>query len=159
TVAHTKEDNFLVANREQASTTTTNNAGVRRTPPVSLITGSIPVQFQITNLPAWAYNNEDAPALLQDLGTREVVRFFVGADMNEIMSFGRLEAAEELRGRIQAAADERQLGARIISVGLQDMHPPVKVAPDYEKVVGATQTKQAKILAARADEVRTNAWS
>ena len=59
--------------------------------------------------------------------------------------------------RIQAASDERRLGARIISVGLQDLHPPVKVAPDYEKVIGALQTKQAKILAARADEIRTNA--
>jgi regulator of protease activity HflC (stomatin/prohibitin superfamily) len=42
-------------------------------------------------------------------------------------------------------------------VGLQDLHPPVKVAPDYEKVVGAVQTKRAKILGALADEIRTNA--
>ena len=33
----------------------------------------------------------------------------------------------------------------------------MKVAPDYEKVVAAIQTKQAKILAARADDIRTNA--
>jgi regulator of protease activity HflC (stomatin/prohibitin superfamily) len=117
---------------------------------------SVPVQFQITNLVDWAYNNEDAPALLGDLGTREVVRYLVGVDMNEIMSEGRQEAAEALRNRIQAAADQHGLGAQIISVGLGDLHPPVKVAPDYEKVVAATQTKQAKILAARADEIRTN---
>jgi regulator of protease activity HflC (stomatin/prohibitin superfamily) len=49
------------------------------------------------------------------------------------------------------------LGARIIEVGLQDLHPPVKVAPDYEKVVAATQLKEARILAARADEIKTNA--
>jgi regulator of protease activity HflC (stomatin/prohibitin superfamily) len=42
-------------------------------------------------------------------------------------------------------------------VGLGDLHPPVKVAPDYEKVIAANQTKQAKILAARADDIRTNA--
>src|SRR5262249_44691602 len=53
--------------------------------------------------------------------------------------------------------DNHQLGARIISVSLQDMHPPVKVAQDYEKVIGAIQTKQAKILAARADDIKTNA--
>ena len=44
-----------------------------------------------------------------------------------------------------------------MSVGLGDLHPPVKVAPEYEKVVAAIQTKQAKILAARADDIRTNA--
>jgi modulator of FtsH protease HflK len=162
TIAHSKEDNFLVANREPVSTevTDTNNpssAPGRRTPPVSLVSGSIPVQYQITDLQAWAYNNEDAPSLLEDLATREVVRYFVGADMNEIMSSGRLEAAEQLRQRIQQAVDSRKLGAIVLSVGLQDLHPPVKVAPDYEKVIGAIHSKAAKILAARAEEIKTNA--
>jgi len=94
---------------------------------------------------------------LQDLGTREVVRYLAGADLTELMSYGRLEASETLRQRIQTAADARKLGATIISVGLQDLHPPVKVAPDYEKVVAALQTKQARILAARADDIKTNA--
>jgi membrane protease subunit HflK len=154
---HHGETNFLVANRVQVSQEVTNETTGRRIPPVSLLTVSVPVQFQITNLLAWAYNNEDAPALLEDLGTREVVRYLVGVDMNEIMSEGRQEAAQALRSRIQAAADQHNLGAQIISVGLGDLHPPVKVAPDYEKVIAASQTKQAKILAARADEIRTNA--
>jgi regulator of protease activity HflC (stomatin/prohibitin superfamily) len=124
---------------------------------VSLLTVSVPVQFQITNLVDWAYNNDNAPALLESLGTREVVRYLVGVDMNDIMSQGRQEAAQALADRIQAAADQHGLGARIISVDLGDLHPPVKVAPDYEKVVAAIQTKQAKILAARADDIRTNA--
>jgi modulator of FtsH protease HflK len=157
TVAHTKEENFLIAHREQSPETVTNTATGKRTPPVSLMTVSIPVQYQITNLVMWAYNNEDAPALLQDLATREVVRYLAGVDMNEVMSRGRAEAAQALVDRIQLGSDQRLLGARVISVGLQDLHPPVKVAPDYEKVVGAIQTRQAKILSARADEIRTNA--
>jgi regulator of protease activity HflC (stomatin/prohibitin superfamily) len=156
TVAHNKEDNFLVANREPSSGTQTNQAAGKRTPPVSMITVSIPVLYQITNLVDWAYNNEDAPSLLEDLATREVVRYLAGVDVNEIMSYGRREAAETLAQRMQAATNERQLGAQILSVCLQDLHPPVKVAPDYEKVVAATQTRVAKILAARADDIRTN---
>ena len=154
---HHNETNFLVANRVQYSQEVTNEVSGKRTPPVSLLTVSVPVQFQITNLVEWAYNNEDAPALLEDLGTREVVRYLVGVDMEEIMSHGRQEAAQTLRDRIQAAANERGLGAQIMSVGLGDLHPPVKVAPEYEKVIAAIQTKQAKILAARADDIRTNA--
>jgi membrane protease subunit HflK len=117
------------------------------------------VQFQITNLLDWAYNNEDAPSLLADLGTREVVRYLVGVDMNDIMAQGRQEAARVLTERIQAAADQHTLGARIVAVDMGDLHPPVKVAPDYEKVIAANQTKQARILAARADGIRTNALS
>ena len=155
--AHHGETNFLVANRVQFSEEVTNRISSKRTPPVSLLTVSVPVQFQITNLVDWAYKNEDAPALLEDLGTREVVRYLVGVDMNDIMSQGRQEAAQALAERIQAAADQHTLGARIISVDLGDLHPPVKVAPDYEKVIAAAQTKKARILAARADDIRTNA--
>lgn len=159
TVSHAKEENFLVAHREANGEASAEQQSGKRTPPVSLLTVSIPVQYQVTNLLAWAYNNEDADSLLHHAATREVVRHLVGADLNHIMSDGRLEASRELANRIQAAADQLKLGARIISVGLQDLHPPVKVAPDYEKVVGAIQTRQAKILAAQADAIRTNAMA
>jgi regulator of protease activity HflC (stomatin/prohibitin superfamily) len=149
---HGKEDNFLVANRApvtiQNANTDTNDTS--KAPPVSLISVSIPVQFQITNVIAWAYTNADAANLLQSLATREVVRYLAGVDLNSMMSSNRLEAAETLRDGIQASANERQLGAKIIFVGLQDVHPPTPVAADYEKVIGAEQTKLATILAARA---------
>ena len=154
--AHTKEENFLVASREPAATEGA-PTGSRRAPPVSLLAGSIPVQFQIRDLTAWAYHHEDSSNLLQQLATREVVRYLASVDLNEIMSRSRLEAALALRDRIQAAADGYQLGANILFVGLQDVHPPAKVAPDYEKVVGAIHQRQAKILGAEADSIRTNA--
>jgi membrane protease subunit HflK len=72
------------------------------------------------------------------------------------MSSNRLAAAEVLRERIQQAANSLELGVRIFFVGVQDIHPPVKVAGDYEKVVGARQTLQAKMLDASADAFRTN---
>ena len=115
------------------------------------------MQFEITNLVAWVYNNEDSPALLQDLATREVVRYLASADMNDIMSYTRLEMAQVLTDQIQTAANRHSLGAKIVSVDLEDLHPPVKVAAEYEKVVAAIQLKEAKILAARADGIRTNA--
>ena len=111
--------------------------------PVSLIDVSIPVQFQITNVMDWAYNNAGPTNLLQDLATRDVVHYLAGVDLNEVLSHGRLEAAQALRRRIQAAANEHRLGAKILFVGVQDIHPPVKVAGDYEKVVGAGQQRIA----------------
>jgi modulator of FtsH protease HflK len=160
TVQHTKEDNFLVANRlPAAAAAAEGQGGEKRAPPVSLLTGTLPIQFQITNVVDWAYNNEDAASLLEDLASREIVRFLAGVDMNEVMSYGRAEAAQTLRTRVQDAANSFRMGARIILVGLQDLHPPVKVAPEYEKVIAATHTRRAKILAARADQIKTNALS
>lgn len=156
TAAHGEEDNFLVANRERFALETT-AAGERKAPPVSLISVNIPVQFQIRDLEAWVYNHKDASNLLHQISTREVVRYLVSADLNEIMSHARLEAAQALRDRIQATVDAHKLGVNILFVGLQGIHPPVKVAPEYEKVVGAIHQKQAKILSAEADAIRTNA--
>jgi len=158
-VSHAKEENFLVGNREPV-TIKNENADTNDTlkaPPVSLITVSIPVQFQINDVMAWAYQNADPAGLLQDLATRAVVHYLAGVDLNSVMSQARQEAAQTLRDQIQSAADARQLGVKILFVGLQDIHPPVKVAGDYEKVVGAEQTKLAAILNARATAIQTNA--
>lgn len=155
TIPHGREDNFLVANRERPRIETAESAG-RKVPPVSLVTVNVPVQYRIRSLQNWLYRHEDAHALLQQLATREIVRYLVSADLNEIMSRGRLEAADTLREQIQRAADGLELGVEILFVGLQGIHPPVKVAPDYENVVGARHKKEAKILEARAHEIRTN---
>jgi len=156
-VSHAKEENFLVGNREPVTIRNADTNDTLKAPPVSLITVSIPVQFQIHDVMAWAYNNSDPAGLLQDLATRSVVHFLAGVDLNEVMSQARQAAAVTLRDQIQAAADARQLGVKILFVGLQDIHPPVKVAADYEKVVGAQQQMIAATNNAVADGIRTNA--
>src|SRR5437867_2752744 len=151
TVAHYKDEfNLLVASRESLDAAATNNPSGKKIPPVNLLSVSIPVQYQITNLSAWAYKHKDSAALLEEIGTREVVRYLVGVDLHDMMSSGRFKAGEELRQRIQASADEHELGAQILFVGLQDAHPPVKVAAAYEAVIGAQQKSLSNILSAEA---------
>jgi membrane protease subunit HflK len=167
-IAHAgiQEVNFLVGNIEPATIAslagstaggTANNNELSKVAPVGLIDVSIPVQYQITNVLDWAYNNADPTNLLQDLATRVAVHYLAGADLNTLLSHGRLAAAEELRRRIQAAANKHRLGAKIIFAGVQDIHPPVRVAGDYEKVVAAGQQRIADTNNAVADAIRTNA--
>jgi membrane protease subunit HflK len=159
-VSHYKEEfHLLVASREKLEGAATNAPSGKKSPPVNLLSVSIPVQYQISNLRNWAYEHKDAGELLERIGTREVVRYLVSIDLHEMMSSGRFKAAEELRNRIQARADELKLGARILFVGLQDVHPPVQVAGAYEAVVGARQKREADILAAKAHRAQTNALS
>jgi regulator of protease activity HflC (stomatin/prohibitin superfamily) len=159
TVSHVKEEvNYLVANRYEVETNApAASPGARKVPPVSLLTTSIPIQYQVTNITSWVYGHENSSNALLNLATREVVRFLVSVDMTELMSVQRLESAQALRERIQAAAVARDLGVKILHVGLQDVHPPVKVAPDYQKVVAAIQQKQALIVAAEGHAITTNA--
>jgi regulator of protease activity HflC (stomatin/prohibitin superfamily) len=158
TVSHTKEEFLLlVASREEpsASPAPPQPAESKKAPPVSLLAASIPVQYQIHDLRAWVYHHKDAAQLLTHLGSREVVRFLVSADLEETISRGRIPASEELRRRIQTRADELKLGVRILFVGLQDIHPPVGVAPSFEAVIGARQKREANLLNAAAYQVRT----
>ena len=158
-LAHTKEDLLLVANKDQASVDTANKATGKRTPPVSVLTVSFPVHYTISDLKAYAYNHADSGKLLHDIATRQVVQYLASSDINDVMARSREESAGKLRADIQAAVDAvtPALGVSVSFIGLQDIHPPVSVAPEYQKVVGAAQTKQAKILMAQAEAISTNA--
>jgi len=157
TRAHYKEEMpMLVASREQE----TGGAGGEQAVPVNFITASIPVQFVVRDVKAWAYNQADPAKLLERIATREVVRHFASVDMDKVMSYGRLEAAAELQRGIQKQADALKLGAEIVFVGLQDIHPPMgtkenQVASAYEQVIGAIAQKEAKILEAEGYRAET----
>ena len=149
TVKHFEEEfNMLVASRQAGGTNTQGSA------PVDLLTVSIPVQYQIKDLHAWFYNHTDAGQILEKLAAREVVRFLVGVDMFDIMSKTRADAGEELRKRIQERADEFKLGVHVLFVGLQDVHPPVKVAKDFQAVISARQENEARLHEARGYATR-----
>lgn len=154
TVKHTTtEENLLVASTNNVSGTNTDD----RTPPVNLIAVGVPVHYQITNLINWAYINEAPTNLLEKIAMRELVRYLASADLGELMTHKRAVAGQVLQERIQAAANEWQLGVKILFAGLEDIHPPVKVAGKYEEVVGAAQTAEAAKKNAEAYAATTNA--
>jgi regulator of protease activity HflC (stomatin/prohibitin superfamily) len=152
TVKHAKEEfNLLVASRDQGAGSSTNKGSV----PADLLSVSIPVQYQIRNVNDFAYKHVDGGKLLEEIATREVVRYLVGVDIFDIMSAGRNKASNDLQKLIQEQADARELGVKILFVGLQDIHPPVKVAPSYELVVGTRQEMESNKRKAEGYAART----
>jgi regulator of protease activity HflC (stomatin/prohibitin superfamily) len=158
-VTHAKEENFLVPSRELNPEALSNETAQGKSPPVNLLSVSIPVQYQITNLATWAYTNTDPELLLKDIAERSVAHYLASADLDSLMAQGRAAATTALASNIQEQADAMELGARVLFVGLQDIHPPQKVAKKFEEVVGAAETRESKILQAQAYAVTTNAWA
>jgi membrane protease subunit HflK len=160
-VAHAgvKEINFLVGSRAPVTLTNqmANDHNLLKLAPLGLIDISIPVQYQVTNVLDWAYQNADPTNLLQSLATRAVVQYLAGADLNSVLSQSREQASKVLLQRMQADATRHQLGVKILFVGVQDLHPSTTVAGDYENVVAATQKKIALTNAAVAEAIQTNA--
>lgn len=120
--------------------------------PVNLLSVNIPVQYRITNVLDWAYHDSEPEETLTNLANREMVRYLINVDVEDVMGPGRLKAAEQLKERLQRRANSsvNNLGVEIVYVGLEGIHPPVKVAPAYEEVAGAMQEKQTNILDAEA---------
>jgi membrane protease subunit HflK len=159
TVSHAKETNFLVASRELNPDVLSGQASERKSPPVNLLSVSIPVQYQITNLSVWAYTNSDPEALLKSIAERAVTHYLASAEMDSLMAQGRGAARAALQESMQVQADAMKLGARVLFVGLEDIHPPTKVAQVFEERVGATETRESKRLDAKAYAASTNAWA
>lgn len=154
-VAHSDEEEFnlMVASRSLLSST--NSASAEKGAPVDLLSINIPVQFQIKDLRAWFYNHTDAGKLLEKTATREVIRYLVGVDLFKVMSSGRAKAALDLKDRIQKQADILELGVEVVLVGLQDIHPPIKVAKKFEEVNAASQERESMIHAAEGYAAET----
>lgn len=156
---HYKEEfNLLVASHDDQGSTTETAPG-EKTVPANLLAASIPVHYEITNLTAWVYHHQNAGDLLEDLANREVIRYLVSVDFGTVMSSGRQAAGETLRSRIQAAANQLELGARIVYIGLENIHPPIgtqqlPVAAAFEQVVGSMQERETNILGALAYQAR-----
>jgi membrane protease subunit HflK len=73
-----------------------------------------------------------------------LVRYLAGNDLFSVLSTGRSKGAELMRQQIEQQADQQHLGVSIVYVGLEDLHPPVKVASEFENVVAAQQVNEAR---------------
>jgi regulator of protease activity HflC (stomatin/prohibitin superfamily) len=156
--AHYEQEHLLLVASEQTGEKLTAGAV-----PVSLLIAAVPVQYRIKDLYSFIYNHGEPEKLLESICYRELTRFAASAkvevddtaDMDKsLLGAGRAEAKRVLTENIQAAADDAGLGVEIVFLGLQGIHPPPEVAPDYQKVVGAVQKKQAAILNAQAQHNR-----
>ncbi|MHC4150410.1 MAG: SPFH domain-containing protein [Planctomycetota bacterium] len=152
--AHHEHEHMLLVAGEQTTEKLT-AGGV----PIDLLIAAVPIQYRIKDLYSFIYNHSEPEKLLESICYSELTRFAASAkikvddsqDMYEsLLGAGRAEAKLILTENIQTTADKAGLGVEIVFLGMQGIHPPAEVAPDYQKVIGAVQKKQALILNAHA---------
>jgi membrane protease subunit HflK len=158
-IQHYEQEYKLLVASEQGSVDAT-----AETVPVSLVIAAVPVQYRIKDLYSFIYNNNEPEKLLESICYRELTKFAASAKIEveqeseteqSLLGTGRAEAAKTLTERIQASADDMGLGVEIVFLGLQGVHPPPEVAPDYQNVIGSIQKKQKRILEAEAESIKT----
>lgn len=158
---HKQETNFVVASSSEADPRAEKAAPTGKNIPVNVnfMAASIPVYFKVTDLYAYAFGHSDARRTLDQVANREVVRYLASSDFTTVLGEGRRESGEKLRDSIQASANELKLGVEIVFVGLQGIHPPVKIGKAFDEVVAALEEQHEEVLKAQreAASLRTTA--
>jgi membrane protease subunit HflK len=82
-----------------------------------------------------------------------VMREVVGdRTINEVLTVGRTEIQQEVKEKLQALADQYELGIRLTQVILKDVNPPVSVKQSWNDVNQAQQEKSSMINKAEAEK-------
>jgi len=110
------------------------------------------IHFHIKNIEHYGYNYTNPRELLESICNQEAVHFCAQSDIESLLGPGRHKTSATLQKLIQQKADK--LGVEVTFVGLESVHPPIKVSEAFEKVIGALQEKQAKILIAHGESNR-----
>jgi modulator of FtsH protease HflK len=97
------------------------------------------VQYRISDPVKYLYGMREPAKTLRDL-SESVMRRVVGNRIgSDVLTVGRIEIATAARQEIQDAMDRYDNGIRVITVQLQDVVPPQRVQPAFNKVNEARQ--------------------
>jgi regulator of protease activity HflC (stomatin/prohibitin superfamily) len=134
-----------------ASNAGNNNNAARTATGLSLLAIEVPVHYIVRDVKL--FDEFAAPQfrerLLTSVGRRVVTQFVGQMSIDEILATRRTELSAQLETRLDEAYAAlnggRGVGIDILFVGAHGVHPPVKVAPNFERVIQARQNREALI--------------
>jgi regulator of protease activity HflC (stomatin/prohibitin superfamily) len=115
-----------------------------------LIAVDAAVQFRISDPRAWRYRCQNPSDALRAIAYRAVMKSTVGRTLAEALSENVATLTAEMRALVQADADALGLGVEVVGFTVGGMHPPVRVAADYQAVVSAGLDKTTAAIDAQA---------
>ncbi len=113
---------------------------------------AVDVQYRISNVEKFAYKEGsfiNPGDVIRKLCERTVFHYCSQNDIEQLLGPGRYETAQMLKAEIVESFAKCDVGVSVDYVGIKSVHPPIKVAEAFEKVISALQQKQTKILQAQ----------
>ena len=109
------------------------------------------VQFRVADPYKFLFKVRNAIQTFRDLN-EALMREIVGdRSVNEVLTTGRVEVANEVARRLQTLCDEYETGIKVDQVVLQDVTPPEPVKPAFNEVNEAQQEREKLINQARSE--------
>jgi regulator of protease activity HflC (stomatin/prohibitin superfamily) len=150
--SHSTEAEYLVANQ-----TTT---GVQS---FQAVNTEILVLYRVgmTDAAAWAsvYGASDPATLVDQEADRLATRYFSSHTLDGVMGGQRDQLQETLRAELARAVDANRAGIEIVSLLINEVHPPAGAAAAYHNVQAAEIKSQATVFNATARATRVKGQS
>lgn len=103
------------------------------------------VNYTITNLHAYLFNQQQPDTLIQQTASQIMTREFLGCTFYELATRQRATLEARISDQLQTRLNQLHCGIRISDVFLRDIHPPIPIAPAFENVIAAYQEKEQMI--------------
>ncbi len=110
---------------------------------------SVVVNYTVSSVLDFVYQTTAPEKLLEKICYSVLLREMAGSRFFRMVTTERDTLEQRLTEGIQKAIDRLHLGLRVRSVDLRDVHPPTRVAQDFEEVVGAAVDYETFINEAR----------
>jgi regulator of protease activity HflC (stomatin/prohibitin superfamily) len=95
------------------------------------------------------YTVAEPETLVKEAASRLVLRYFNSRTLDAVLGAKRENIAESLRDALSADLDSRRAGIDVVSVLIQEIHPPAGAAAAYH----AVQAAQINAVASVSDEI------
>jgi regulator of protease activity HflC (stomatin/prohibitin superfamily) len=115
-----------------------------------LIAVDAAVHFRISDAHAWIYGSQNPSDALRAIAYRAVMQATVGRTLAEALSENVTALTAKMRAGVQADADALGLGIEVVSFTVGGMHPPVRIARNYQAVVSAELARTTAVVEAQA---------
>jgi len=163
TESHASREKLNIVQPSRDSTDTAESIGTNdvHQANLSLVVVEVPMHFVVRDVKlfdqfAGPGQRED---LLQMIGRRVVSQFLGEWSIDQILTHNRTPMLGQLRDRLVEAYAQlnngKGPGIEILFVGMHGAHPPIKVAPSFERVIAARQNRESMIEDARRVEIST----
>ncbi|HCD52293.1 MAG TPA: FtsH protease activity modulator HflK [Balneolaceae bacterium] len=109
------------------------------------------VQYRIDNPYNYLFKIREVDETMRDVSEAAMRQVVGDRTVDEVITEGRAELANETEIILQQIVQEYEMGIRIDQVLVQDVNPPDPVKPSYNGVNEAEQQRETLINEARAD--------
>lgn len=107
-------------------------------------------QYQISDPVEWLFRVENPPETIRAATAASIREVIGNKTIDSALTDGKLEIQNTTRELLQSVLDRYNLGVRVISVQLQDVHPPKEVWDSFKDVASAQEDKNRLINEAEA---------